>query len=480
MAEGEATMGTEYTYGWNSFTCPNHIFRIEAELGVTDQTYYFSIDGQNFNQFPREAVNIPAASTSNGHSTASRSPTGNKKTQVVSKSNAAPRGVFQSPGDEWGNNDPFTSSDPFGDSKPPSVSKTPVASDPFGDSMPSDKPSGGSSFDFFGDNMSTPVAKPVTTNNNVNSRTSAAGGSSAQSGNKFTSSVPTATVTPVQVTSKPAFDLLNDDVPVRSMNAGNKGNYLDDFAQLSLSTSTSSAGGGHSSGGVHASPAKDVFDRLNDPFAPKAVIVPTTTNQQSPIINNMNNTHTTNTTKKEFDILDSGLVSLDLNPTKPGQAKTRKEEYEKNLPLNTLMGGSNTSRTPVMTSEPVAQPPPMRVMSSAESISALGGPLPPRPVMMGGPMSYGGQPQPFGGPQMMNPYGAPSPYGFPPQQQQLPMMGGNPYGGTGGGPMLNNNPPRPIGGGNGMAQYGSYGQQSKNTTTPTKSNNPLDSLDWKM
>lgn len=466
VAESEATMGSEYTYGWNSSSCPNHIFRIEAELGVTDQTYYFSIDGQNFNAFPREPMKVSAASHAKSNVNQGRSPVkayspSDNKSYAATKSKANPQG------NNWGE-DPFTASDPFGDRHPVTTSASsdpfrgraassasasstdpfgekvsPSPSDPFGDFKPTTK-SAAASFDPFGDSASLPVAKSINNHNIAKQQ----GGSTSQAAPSRTAHV------------VPAVDLLNDH-PIGNTST-HKGSYLDDFASLSVS----------SAAGSNASPSKDIYNTLNDPFAPKPIIVPTASNTPVPV-----NAKSPNKANDfELDSATKSLVSLDLNPTNKSAPKNRQAEYEKNLPLNTLMGTSNTNKTAIMTSDAISQPqlPPMRVMSSAETISALG-PAPPRPMMMGGgpQMMMGGGMggQPYGGQPMSMSGGMSGMYGGGVMQQQ-PM--GNPYGAPHPATMATG----------GVAQYGSYGQPAalmgSKTNTPQKAGSALDALDWKM
>lgn len=472
VAESEATMGSEYTYGWNSTSCPNHIFRIEAELGVTDQTYYFSIDGQNFNAFPREPMKVHSATKSTANQ--GRSPA---KTYSPSdnKSYAAPKAKGGTQSNSWSDDsDPFTASDPFGD-RPAVTSSSNSASpsDPFGDKVthkqsdpfggdfkPTTKSATSASFDPFGDEASLPVAKSVT--NHHNNKQSGGGGFASH------------TAAPARsAPAAPAVDLLNDH-PIANTST-HKGSYLDDFASFSAPSNG-------------PSPSKDIYSTLNDPFAPKPIIVSTPSN--TPITLNTASPNKAN--DFELDSATKSLVSLDLNPTNKSAPKNRQAEYEKNLPLNTLMGSSNTNKTAVMTSEAIPQQPPMRVMSSAETISALG-PAPPRPMMMGGghPMGGGGL---GGNPQLMMGggmgMGQPQPYGNPMMSQPMGMSGGMSGAMYGGGmqqqaPMSAYGAPRPMPmtAGGGVAQYGSYGQpqaMGSKTSTPQKAGSALDALDWKM
>ena len=387
---------TEFTHGWQSFFSAGHIFRIETSIGLADSLYIFTIDGVRFEDLPREPLktdNRPALKTSTSSRGGGR---------ISAGTAGSPRPQV----------DPFDSSDPF-------------SSSGFG----SDKPTSQSSFDPFEDDVIKPKA-PVSARKAV---------ATPEQPKKTPTSAAKPTPTPI-TPSVPLFDGFDDAPKVTA-----KQDYLSDLASLSVSSSA---------------PSKDIFAQVNDPFAPKAVI-----------INTPQNTHPIATSNKPesatqlvLDDATRSLVSFDLNkaPTTThgtigaSAAQTRKDEYTRNLPLNSLLG-AQAPRQAVMPVDPLSvapQAPPMRVLSASEAISVMGS----RPMP---PPGYGPPP---GYPQQG--------YGGYPQQQQLgfpanamqpgptPMQAGRP-----------NMAPPPV-------SYGSYGKPVPAGDKPSTSS--LDSLNWKM
>jgi hypothetical protein len=412
-------MSSEFSHGWNSLSSHNHVFRVDASFGVADSIYTFSIDGVPFIELPREAVHDSSTkkSTGNGHTKAA--------TQVSPNRIAEDRrGGFQSPQDNW---DSFESSDPFAETKP-SASSGFASSDPFADEAEPARAHHPSSIKITGSNHSNQ-------------------GSNKHAGSRPTSTTATSKLVAPKATV-PAFDGFDDNPFPSARSSGRKASYLEDLASLSTTVPT----------------ANDIFSKVDDPFAPKPVIIPTAT------VPTMGGTSTNGSTDI-IDLATKSLVSLDLNkspaissgPIGAAANKARKDEYEKNLSLNTLMGVNQAPKPVMMTSDsfntPQMQPqaPPMRILSPAEAISSMGH----RPMPM---MPPGATLMPYGGvPAAVPQYGATS-YMSPPMGAPI------------GSPPMNSSRPLSVSSNNGgIAQYGSYGQPSKAPAA-----NPLDSLNWKM
>lgn len=479
-------MTSEFTHGWNSFSAPNHIFRVEAVIGIADSSYIFTVDGVPFVELPRDPHHGGGGGGNGnmyGRAGDNFTPRSNNRDSFGGYSNhsASPQGHHSGPNsydpdtrggfnaDPFASDDPFSSSDPFGESSrsPPGTSRSNVsrpqstANDPFGDDTSGKRVQ----------SMRKSPAKAASGSNRASQRVQSINTSKA----------------PVQVFN--AFDDAPAPAPAPAANARPASTYLDDLSFLAPSTTTSPG-----------KTADQILSTIEDPFAPK-----TTGIVQSAV-------HDTNATfgasaQPSGDILDvatKNLVSLDLNRppsvalSRGAVPQSREDEYKKNLSLNTLLG-QNNSKTPVMvapegfTPQAPVMPP---AMSSADAISTLGG-LRRTPTGMNQYGPPGGAP--FGPPGMApGPgggfYGPPGGAPFGPPGMAPGPYGGNGFGAPVGAPVYGQGlgGAAPFGAPNGMPQQsqsrpvsmnmGAYSAQPYGGQPLQQSKGPqnsLDSINWR-
>jgi len=484
-------MTSEFTHGWNSFSAPNHIFRVEAVIGLADSSYIFTVDGVPFVELARDPHHgggntghnsyykpgdfSPRSNNNNRESFGGYNSNNGSPNAHAHASNSGPssydpdtRGGFNN-SDPFASDDPFSSSDPFGESSrsPPTTARSnvsrpqSVAADPFGDESSGKR----------GQSMRKSPAKPTSGSNRASQRIQ-----TTVNVNK----------PPVQVFN--AFDDAPAPVAAASTTARPASNYLDDLSFLAPSTAN-----------APGKTADQILSTIDDPFAPK------TTGIVHSAVQDTSAKFGASSTEPSGDILDvatKNLVSLDLNRpasvalSRGAVPQSREEDYKKNLSLNTLLG-QNANKTPVMVApegyvpQPVAMPP---VLSSADAISTLGGlrrtPTgmnqfgpPPGSAPFGGPSPYGppgGVPPGYAGhPGMapgMAPYGG-NPFGGPPVYGQG-LGGAPPYGG--GMPPPGQSQSRPVS--MNMGAYVAQQQQPYGSQPLQQSKGPqssLDSINWR-